>query len=101
MTPLTSTLGASSRVRAEENGSAAGSAEGLRVCHLGKYYPPASGGIETHLQTLARAQAALGANVEVLCMQHRAGPTVREQDGLIAVTRFQPYLAVKKLEVSP
>jgi glycosyltransferase involved in cell wall biosynthesis len=73
----------------------------LRVCHLGKYYPPASGGIETHLQTLAQGQARLGLNVEVLCMNHQPGPTVREKDGPIAVTRFRSVLSVKKLEVSP
>jgi rhamnosyl/mannosyltransferase len=73
----------------------------LRICHLGKYYPPASGGIETHLQTLARAQAALGHHVQVLCMQHGPGPTVTEQDGPVSVTRFRPWLAAKKLEFSP
>src|SRR6476646_740922 len=42
----------------------------LRVCHLGKFYAPASGGIETHLQTLAQAQARLGLTVQVLCVNH-------------------------------
>jgi len=72
----------------------------LRVCHLGKYYPPAHGGIETHLQTLAQAQVRLGLDVEVLCINHEAGPTVREMDGRIPVTRFRPQLAFKKLEIS-
>jgi rhamnosyl/mannosyltransferase len=47
----------------------------LRVCHLGKYYPPAPGGIETHVRTLALAQARLGLDVTVLCVNHlnRAG----------------------------
>src|SRR5262245_61916432 len=48
----------------------------LRVCHLGKYYPPAAGGIETHVRTLARAQAGLGASVRVYCINHRRGPTI-------------------------
>jgi rhamnosyl/mannosyltransferase len=73
----------------------------LRVCHLGKFYPPAPGGIETHLQTLAQAQARLGLAVEVLCMNHRPGPTVREMDGPVKVTRFRPAVSVAKLELCP
>lgn len=72
----------------------------LRVCHLGKYYPPAPGGIETHLQTLASAQAKLGLNVRVLCMNHQPGETITEMDGPVQVTRFRPSLSVKKLELS-
>jgi glycosyltransferase involved in cell wall biosynthesis len=44
----------------------------LRICHLGKFYPPAPGGIETHVKALAKAQAELGAEVEVLCVNHAA-----------------------------
>ena len=29
----------------------------LRICHLSKYYPPAAGGIETHVRTLALAHS--------------------------------------------
>lgn len=72
----------------------------LRVCHLGKYYPPAHGGIETHLQTLAQAQARLGVQVEVLCINHETGPTTHEKDGEIPLTRFCPLLTVNKLEIS-
>ena len=43
----------------------------LRICHLGKYYAPATGGIETHVRTLAKAQAALGHDVSVFCINHR------------------------------
>src|SRR5262245_41909873 len=42
----------------------------LKIVHLGKYYPPAFGGIETHTQTLARSQAALGADVRVVVANH-------------------------------
>src|SRR5262245_66237922 len=42
----------------------------LRVVHLGKYYPPSAGGIETHTQTLARVQADLGADVHVVVVNH-------------------------------
>jgi rhamnosyl/mannosyltransferase len=72
----------------------------LRICHLGKFYHPASGGIETHLRTLAQVQARLGADVRVLCVNHldRQGrdvtwsplartPTVFEQDGAVRITR--------------
>src|SRR5215203_7331030 len=45
----------------------------LRVCHLGKYYPPAYGGMESHVATLARAQRRLGAEVTVYCVNHETG----------------------------
>src|SRR5437899_2391888 len=75
--------------------------EALRVCHLGKYYPPAAGGIETHVRTLARAQAELGASVQVFCVRHDRGPTETESDGPVQVTRFGRLAGVGKLDICP
>jgi rhamnosyl/mannosyltransferase len=84
----------------------------LRVCHLGKFYPPASGGIETHVRTLALAQAQLGADVQVVCVNHRdrrgrdvtwgnfaVTPTVRESDGPIRLTRVGRYASLSRLDL--
>ena len=73
----------------------------LRVCHLGKYYPPSSGGIESHVRTLALAQAGLGMAVEVLCVNHEPGPTVIDRDGEVTVTRLGRAHRVSKLDVCP
>lgn len=71
------------------------------VCHLGKYYPPAPGGIETHVRTLARAQAELGARVQVFCVNHDKGPTSFERDGEVEVTRFRRHGSALKLDACP
>lgn len=88
-------------------------AAGLRVLHLGKFYPPASGGMEAHVQTLARAQAALGARVEVLCINHAAGdkgfshefrgrsPTREEWDGTVRVIRVGRWASMLRMDVAP
>jgi rhamnosyl/mannosyltransferase len=86
----------------------------LRICHLGKFYPPAPGGVETHVQTLARAQARLGASVQVLCVNHRdtsdvdvtwqalgVTPTVAERDHGVRVTRLGRRASVSRLDVCP
>jgi rhamnosyl/mannosyltransferase len=86
----------------------------FRVCHLGKYYPPAAGGMESHVQTLARAQADLGVEVQVVCVNHsdRQGrdvtwrafvptPTVEENDGPVRVTRVGRWASLARLDVCP
>ncbi len=87
----------------------------MNICHLGKYYPPAPGGIETHVQTLARAQAKLGVNVRVVCINHQmptrgakqpwlrrsANETVEEYDGLVKVTRVGRATSVARLDIIP
>src|SRR3954468_21604465 len=73
----------------------------LQVCHLGKYYPPAPGGIETHVRTLALAQAALGMSVRVYCINHDLGPSVAGRDGPVEVTRFRRVVQVAKIDVCP
>lgn len=73
----------------------------LRICHLSKFYPPAAGGIETHVRTLALAQAELGADVRVFCLNHEPAPTVDEYDGPVRVTRFGRMASAAKLDFCP
>ncbi len=86
----------------------------MRICHLGKYYPPAYGGIETHLRTLAQAQSRLGANVRVVCVNHAspAGEDVtwrtiartshaEEKDGLVDVARLGRWASLARLDICP
>jgi rhamnosyl/mannosyltransferase len=78
----------------------------IRVCHLAKYFAPAKGGIETHVRTIAKGQAAQGAEVHVLCVNHStvrhngssvvrsSSKTVRERDGAVQVVRLGSWASV-------
>src|SRR5262245_56838690 len=87
---------------------------GLRICHLGKYYPPASGGIETHTQTLARAQTALGAQVSIVVFNHADSrghdvtfkrlavtPNAVDYDGEVRINRVGRLACVGRLDLAP
>ncbi|HYV46853.1 MAG TPA: glycosyltransferase [Myxococcaceae bacterium] len=82
--------------------------------HLGKFYPPASGGIETHVRALAQEQAKLGLEVAVACVNHAArdGRDVtfellarterrEERDGAVRVLRLGRVASVARLDVAP
>jgi rhamnosyl/mannosyltransferase len=84
------------------------------VIHLGKYYPPATGGIETHTRTLCRSLADLGIDVGVVVVNHAnaAGedvtfsasartPSVEDRDGPVRVWRVGRLANVAKLDVTP
>jgi rhamnosyl/mannosyltransferase len=84
------------------------------VLHLAKYYPPARGGMEIHVQTLARAQARAGLSVTVVCVNHlSADGTERTHDGLgvtpdvedrdegVRVIRLGRWANLARLDVSP
>ncbi len=86
----------------------------LDIVHLGKYYPPSAGGIETHTQTLCRALAGRGHRVRVIAVNHTTragrdatfGPTARtpdaaDSDGPIRVVRAGRVLNVAGLDVTP
>ncbi len=86
----------------------------IRICHLGKFYPPANGGMETHVRTLARAQADLGAEVHVVCVNHLDAvgrdvtwstfartETTEEYDGPVRITRLGRRASVARLDVCP
>jgi glycosyltransferase involved in cell wall biosynthesis len=86
----------------------------IRIAHLGKFYPPAPGGIEAMVQTLARAQAAQGCDVRVICVNHAGktesvssaakgarSRTVKETDGAVRVTRLGRRWSLGGLDICP
>lgn len=73
-----------------------------RVVHLGKFYHPAHGGIETAIRSLAHAQAGLGCRVQVVCMDHERGrPTRVERDGPVEVVRLRRAASLGKIDHCP
>ncbi len=86
----------------------------LRVVHLGKYYPPASGGIENHTRTLVMGLAERGVDVDVVVVNHatttgedvtferfRRTPDSRDSDGSVTIHRAGRFGCVAKLDLAP
>jgi rhamnosyl/mannosyltransferase len=76
-----------------------------QIVHLSKYYPPYRGGIETHVQTLARSQANLGFKVYVICINSfgKSGSfskkTVQEIDQNVTVIHVARWASIAKLDI--
>ncbi len=74
----------------------------LRIAHLGKYYPPAIGGVETHTHALAHGLAARGHAVTVVALDPAGPAGVRhELDGPVRVVRVGRWAGVSKFDVAP
>lgn len=86
----------------------------MRVVHLGKYYPPASGGIETHTQALACGLAARGLDVTVVVANHAASDgrdvtferwtrtkSCEDFDGPVRILRAGRWANIAKLDIAP
>lgn len=80
-----------------------------QIVHLSKYYPPYRGGIETHVQTLARSQAALGLEVYVICINSfdEAGnfssktKMVQEIDNNVKIIRVARWGQLARFDICP
>jgi rhamnosyl/mannosyltransferase len=83
----------------------------MRICHLAKYYAPFRGGIETHVQSIARAQHNAGTDVTVVCINHQdktgndvwnnrlaSTPRVSAMDGGVKVERFPKFATLARFD---
>lgn len=71
----------------------------LRVLHIGKFYPPHMGGMETHVQALAARQRR-EASVHVMVSNDAARTEVSELDG-VCVTRVARVATIASMPICP
>ena len=71
----------------------------LRILHLGKYYPPVKGGIETVVETLCRGEAAW-ADSSALVINDGPRTVVERRDG-VEVTRVGSPARVGAVSLAP
>lgn len=75
------------------------SLQGVRVLHVGKFYPPHPGGMETHLKSLCGELKSL-LNVEVIVANDGRQTRIESIEG-ISVTRVGTLLALAAAPVCP
>jgi glycosyltransferase involved in cell wall biosynthesis len=71
----------------------------VRVLHIGKFYPPVRGGMETHLQNLCRGLEPF-VDVDVI-VGNTNSRTAHERDGEIRVHRMGTVATVKSASICP
>lgn len=71
----------------------------VSVLHVGKFYPPHSGGMETHVRDLAVRQARL-ASVSVIAANSFARSEASEMDG-VHVRRVARYATIASMPICP
>src|SRR5262245_45810225 len=71
----------------------------MRILHLGKYYPPARGGIETVVETLCRGERPL-VDSRALVM-NKAGETTEEVLHGVPVVRVGSVATVGAVSIAP
>jgi len=71
----------------------------LRILHLGKYYPPVKGGIETVVETLCRGEAKW-ADSSALVLNQAPQTIVERRDG-VEVTRVSSPARVGAVSLAP
>src|SRR6478752_202291 len=71
----------------------------LRILHLGKFYPPVRGGMETVLQTLCRGEL-ITVRTRAIVM-NRSGKTTHDVVDGVPVTRVASLLTVGAVAVAP
>ena len=74
----------------------------MRVLHIGKFYPPTAGGIETFTAILARQQVADGDAVMVLAHTGaRSWHTRQRSDGAVSVREVARWGQLAYAPLSP
>jgi glycosyltransferase involved in cell wall biosynthesis len=81
----------------------------MRIVHLAKYYAPLYGGMETHVETLAKSQTKMGLKVSIVCVnifdensklsQYTTSQITFEDS--VEVIKVRRFFSVLKLDVCP
>lgn len=71
----------------------------MKILHLGKFYPPHAGGIESHLAALCR-ESCKSAEIDVIVANHRAGDETEIIDG-VRVRRLNAILKIAAAPICP